>query len=75
MLERNTCPICYTEYIRERQQQTLIIRECSNNHSWTKYHQYGAPVTDEPPQYQQRAFDNVYRPFQDTQEPLKRLFS
>ena len=84
--EQNNCPVCGLKYINE---YTVVpstylnlavqVRECANQHSWEKQpgsipavpagessHVQGSSG---PP-----AFENVYRPLYDTQEPVKRLF-
>ena len=77
--EQPNCPICGFKYINEHTvvpsryiNLAIPVYECANQHSWEKYpgsiptvpSESEAPVREEP-------FQNVYRPFQDTQELQK----
>ena len=74
--EQRNCPVCTAEYtgeytVDQTPQTFFTIRECSNQHSWQKY----PGQVEERVNNQAQAFENVYRPLHDTQEPVKRLFS
>nr|QBK87859.1 MAG: hypothetical protein LCMAC202_02200 [Marseillevirus LCMAC202] len=77
--EQPDCPICGSRYINEHTVVPSIyinlvvdIYECANQHSWEKYPGTIPPVPREPKAtVNEEPFQNVYRPFQDTQELQK----
>ncbi len=75
--QETACPVCGTKYIGEHTvvspnpDLVMNVRECTNQHSWGSplYPRSISEAPTDPP-----AFENVYRPLYDTQEPVKRLF-
>ncbi len=86
--EQMTCPVCGADYINEHTvfpsaylNLAVQVYECTNQHSWEKHPGSIPPVPTgpintsfTPTRQDPPAFQDVYRPLHDTQEPMKRLF-